>query len=308
MPAFIIYMWLIAQTHLIRLSVFIPGVAVYCFEVRMLSDYKKRYQCNNNSYLISVVTYFLMTDFVSITGIRNVFSYTCFFFLLYLELVENKNKLLIYALDLLLCLVHPTVLILFTVRLLVYLFKGFGAYLISIVIIGTLTLSAAVYEKYNGILYRIPVIRDVTWLYYKYVNNYTGGKIRSGAVLVSVLVYVFGLLLALKLLNEVKNDKKKLSIIKFGTIIFLFSLSVFHQYDLFVRLMYVCVPIISLMILIDYEEYEDDNLFKVRFTGESYASSFYSMLTYIMGMMAILLFVLYLFLFQYMPITRYFSL
>ena len=301
-PLYIIGMWTISG---ILPKIFLPyivGVIVYISGVYILSDCKKRYKISNFAYGVSIIVLFLLTDFVSVTGIRNIFCSTVFVWLLYRELIIKKNVILVYIGYIVLCTIHSITLVYVLVRLMIFIYtpKRLGLFILGIVLI--------IYElpelviNYGMQILQLPVLGNIIWLYYKYSNNFAGNSILVGKQITYLMLYLYGVILVLKLDKKINENENIKRILEFTLIFLIFTLGLYHLYDMFSRSSFLVIPLICLLEEVYLDSFIDTEKITV------FSGNVCSLLLYILGGVVFLMLALYRFIYQYLPLTDYFIL
>lgn len=219
---------------------FLPAITcliVYGVIFYIIYKFGQKTKCNKST-LILVSLFFLITiNFRSvITNIRNPIVFCIFFFLMYIEFVEQKYKLLCWIGYILLCFMHQVALFLIGLRLLMLLYNKYSGKIINIVIILWSFLSQYAIQKVSA-LTSIPYFKALamkTQFYSGDVNELRETNLIMIAVIKIILFICLLLYFNYSCNEEIKNKYKK--IYEFSLVLICFNIGSYPNYHLFIRL------------------------------------------------------------------------
>lgn len=122
LPVAAIYMYFIS---ILGYNGFLP--AITCFISYMCVFIVLYKFCKNEKYTRASIVLAFMTFVVTynyiglISGIRNKLCFSIFFYLLYMDIVKNKNKVLITIGYIALAFIHPSIIVLIILRMLLFI-------------------------------------------------------------------------------------------------------------------------------------------------------------------------------------------
>lgn len=232
---YLLYLYLIGKTNIDGMLPFITGTLIYSAASGIILMAAKDFGEEIESWKISLCFFFLlaMLDFRTISGIRNMLTFSLFAFVLYLDLVRKKNRILCFIAYFLLAGIHTSVYMLIILRLLlmVKVIPKWGKMLIAAAAFSFLDVVVSLLSRFSG----IPTIA----LFLQKINVYfflEGRYYFISRVLIRAFLSVFYLamceyLARNKYIPETLNDY-----LEYFLLVIFLGLGAFRQYDTFVRM------------------------------------------------------------------------
>lgn len=228
----------------------------YFFISDIIIKYSKINKKNKFGLIISLIAFYTISNYLGVvSGIRNPMAISLFCYFLYKDLIFNENfkkSLIIYIL---LCLFHPSVIVLLIIRFLIIFDKRFDKFIcISLLLwtgLKTFIISMLLNTKNN--VY-ISLIKQKLTNYD--INEANAVANVSLYTLVYLLFYISCLLIfiiyIIKSNNNSSNNNSKLNFDRYFKFLICFCIGSIFEYHLFVRfsrsiLMLIAFPIINLI-------------------------------------------------------------
>lgn len=121
LPIFSIYFYIVSRLSnngfLPMITIFIEYILVFF----MILKCSKKFDTTKTSILYASI-FFISTFnyFGAVSGIRNMLAFSIFAYFLYIDLVENKKKLICFSIYIILCMFHTSVIILLVFRIVLF--------------------------------------------------------------------------------------------------------------------------------------------------------------------------------------------
>ena len=246
---YLIYAYIISQFRIDALLPVLTGVIIYSAVSRIIIMSTEDIEGDIEDWKIAFCFFFLLmlTDFRTISGIRNILAYALFAYVLYYDLVRNAGKLKCFLAYFLIANVHPSIYILIVFRLLtsisnivpkwiimvaVFLSHSFMDVIIQLLTrMANVSLAQSILDKFN-----FYVVKGGT--HYVFIR---------AAVHFILIVVQFAVFLYVK-----RNHYLQKKFIHYGDFYFfliLFALGAIRQYDIFVRShMLICFTIAPFLL------------------------------------------------------------
>lgn len=234
LPVYAIYFYLIS---LLPLNGFLPGITVFItYYLLFCLIYKiSKYCCNVSKIYIMMTFIFVMfaTNYVYVvSSIRNLLALSIFSYFLFIDLVEQKNKVICFMVYIMLCLFHSSISVLLAFRILIYLYKKVTKVALKLIFLFW--------------SFFLPIILDNINLFTGQYFNILSQKIETYSAgdryNLNVLLYnlVLVLIVAITIYIYIKKNKYKnnysLQYVNYISLIIIFTLGSIKQYDLFIRM------------------------------------------------------------------------
>ena len=232
---YLVYAYIISQFRVDALLPVITGIIIYGAVSKIIIMSAEDVGGDIEDWKIAFCFFFLlmMTDFRTISGIRNMLAYALFAYVLYKDLVRNANKLFCFFAYFLFANIHTSITILIVIRLLLGLEKISPKWVLMI-------LAFLAFSFLDIIIQPLSRMADVPFIHslISKINNYGHGG-GTSYVLRRGVIRLFLTLIYLLLYLFVKRNKylpdlyQKFS--DFYLYYLLFTLGAIQQYDIFVR-------------------------------------------------------------------------
>lgn len=198
---------------------------------------------NNRIYWIRVFCFvylLCMVDFRNVSGIRNVFSVTLFFYALYKELVEKENKPLMWMIYIASCFIHSVCFVFLGLRLILVVYSNFSKVFIKAMILGSMVFIPYLVQIVPSFIANIPSLQYALNLFEVYSEHQ---QYNSIVVILRTVTYISVALLALYFKRYCLKGSKYQSFYNYSVLVLLFSFSSIYVYNLYDRLQMIVVPI-----------------------------------------------------------------
>lgn len=232
---YLVYAYVISQFGIDSLLPAITGVIIYSVVSKIIVMTAEDSGQTIEDWKISFCFFFLlmMTDFRTISGIRNMLSYALFSYVLYMDLVKNASKIWCFIAYFLIANIHSSVYVLIVIRLLSSTNIIFSKWINMVV----LFLSYSFLDTITQLLSKMTAIPMVQSLLAKILLYGDGGGSqyiyrRAAIRLFQMIVY---LSVSLYVKKNMYLQKKYSQYYVFYIYVILFTFGAIRQYDFFVR-------------------------------------------------------------------------
>lgn len=232
---YLIYLYFIGLLQNDGFLPVITGIIIYGCAAKLIALTSKDLGDEVDDWKLAFCFLFFLfiNDFRSVTGIRNMLSFTLFAYILYFDLVKKKNPILCWISYALLLGIHSGVIILIAVRLMVMLkkiplwMKALAAFLVFIFIDILLTILL----RFNQ--YSIAVILSEKLKSY-FMEGGSTYQIKRVAIFTSVSITYLALYLYLKRHQFLPHAFEAYT--DYFVLAVFIGLGAFRQYDTYVRM------------------------------------------------------------------------
>ncbi len=234
------------------LFVFIPSLFMYLLPIKMVFDEEKQNNYAKWIYVFSCCAFFMCTDFLSISAIRNISVSMLFCFILYYDLSERVKRIYCFAGYLLLNLIHSYAVFLLMIRLIIMISNKYTKYIIAVFVaagygflVSGNSLVTIMLSRSGFLSYALSRLNHYT--------DYTGTMVESrrSYVLIVYVLILFVSALANHFIAPIIEEKKRKYVYgMFDYLLFctIFSLGSFSQYDTFIRGTFIIFPVWILLM------------------------------------------------------------
>ena len=232
---YLVYAYVISLLKIDQLLPVITGMIIYAAISKIILMSVEDLGVEVQEWKIVLCFFFLLavSDFRSISGIRNMLSYALFALAAYYDLVRNANKPLCFLCYLLLAGLHSSIFILIIIRLLIMLDKGMLKWIIALIML----LSYSMLDLALTFMSRFSHIPMINYLVEKI--NFYGIEGGSGYNIRRALIFFFMILVQFFIyLYAARFSGHEWKFKRYGHFFFYYSLFAFgavRQYDIFVR-------------------------------------------------------------------------
>lgn len=115
--AYVLYAFIISRIPVPHLLVSVTCFIIYGLSVKRIVSVGESIKASSFAAAAAFSVLLCSLEYRSVSGIRNMLAYAVFAFVIYADLVEKKNKILCFALYMILCEVHMVVPIFVALRL-----------------------------------------------------------------------------------------------------------------------------------------------------------------------------------------------
>lgn len=195
-----IYFWIISLFGKKELLTYITGVIVYFVCLYFAYIVSRKYSLSKEKFAIIISYILFVFNYGEITGVRNAIAFALAAFVLYKDLVENKNKICCITLLILLSMVHNSVFLILLLRVLLLLRKVMSFRLVSILCLlayPCIDLVQKFLEKFSWLLIINSLVKKIEGYSMRVEYNYR-------LVFGSMIIIVFVLIIAK---YTIKNEK-----------------------------------------------------------------------------------------------------
>ena len=188
----LIYFWVISKIGIDSFLPYITGVIAYYACFRILCDMSKRYAVSNSMFGV-LICYILFTlNYGEISGVRNILAFSLTTYVLYLDFIEDRNKILCILMYALLSTLHISVSIILMFRLMLLLRKILS---FRIIVVGCL-IAYFLIRVIQRILSRFSTIEAVNLILEKIMGYSIRTEYNYRLVFGSLIIILFCLLLS----------------------------------------------------------------------------------------------------------------
>lgn len=237
---------------------------IYLLPLRYMRNEMKR--DNRGAYIFAYSFYLLCINYVSISAIRNVFVATMFCYLLYIELVEQKNRILCWIGYGLLCLIHAYGFILLSIRMLVAISNKYTKYLISAaallaygIVVNRAGLITQFLQRMGGsgiaALLNAAVTRGAQYATYTSDDRW---KLKMASLFFYIVYSLFIVSYYRKSVSIKEKDARPYRrLLEYFAYLLLFTLSAYSQIDTFARGDMFLTPLTGIFVMKFLDEFID---------------------------------------------------
>ena len=233
---YLLFAWLISKTGINQLLPVLVGIVVYGLSAKRISRTSAELSSNCTAPAIAFAFLLLTLDFRSVSGIRNILAYAIFAYILYEDLVNDKNKVFCVIGYYIASQIHVSILVFITIRLLLLVL-----YRVNKVVLIIASLLAFHFLAFiQNLLSRLTQNAYISLFLYKtnrYVLRYGEGLAEYGyrrvaSYLLLIMMYLF-IYYIVKRSNSLPKKYDKYNLFYLSTIAL--TVGAIGQYDLFIR-------------------------------------------------------------------------
>ncbi|SCI76585.1 Uncharacterised protein [uncultured Clostridium sp.] len=234
LPVIKYYLFFISK---LKYNGFLPAITIFIIYFLMGLIIHKFSKSNNLSKKAEVFLYlfFILTHnyLTSISGIRNFMAFSIFFYVLYMDLVEGKKKLICFSIYIILCFIHTSVIILIVIRLILFIrIRFLKKIVVSLILVWSffIPVITTIFTKFE----RIEFFREL--IYKMSVYNNIGITINIHSILATILLIIAILIICIStnILN-VKEDKPIYTYLNYAKLLCIFIIGSINNYHVFIR-------------------------------------------------------------------------
>lgn len=301
-PIYVFGVWGISRLHIKELMPVIVGIITYSIPTWILLSIKRNTNASLLAFSSAFVFIMLTTDFIAISGIRNILAASIFIYAFYNEYVLQRRQVLSILMYALSFLIHSSMIIFIGIRVLHIFYKNFKI-LINIFLFAVFSILPLMLSDLYILFAKIPKFVMILRTYENYYRGWTGNFDRRGAQICSLVLYSMGMVLAIYLKHKYDKNPQICRITEFYTMSFLFILGSIQQYDIFIRFRFISIPLTSMLVLFFFSE----NKFKsiLRISGTTIKNARFRCVLLLSLLLSVIMQASYYFLFSYYPITQY---
>lgn len=244
--AYIILLWVISRLNIRELLPVLTGVVVYWLEFSLTSKILKKYSAEKWKYVLGYSLCVLLTDFLAISGIRNMLAVVACTYFIYMDVVEKKNRILCWVMYLLCASIHPVCVVYIAMRLCLIIINRYTGLLIKLGIVFGFTVVPFIYPYIEEVINGIPILNEAMRLFFNYSLR-TDTVIIKSTFYSNLLLYAMMGIVLIVYHKIVKEEKNKM--FEYTVISLLFTIGSINQYDIFVRYRMAVVPLILIYVL-----------------------------------------------------------
>lgn len=294
--AYIILLWIVSRLNIKELLPVFTGIIVYCIEFGLANKILKQNSAEKWKYVLGYILVILLTDFLAVSGIRNILSVVACTYFIYLDVVEKKHRILCWIMYIICASIHPVCVLYIVMRLCLILITKYTGLYIKVGIVFGFTVLPLIYPYIEMYINNIPILSEAMRVFLNYVTRTDTVLIKSTFYSNLLLYVLLGILLFLY--SKIEKREERDSMFEFAIISLLFTIGSVNQYDIFVRYRMVAVPLIIIYGLKIVCTVGGKNFFSIR---KKYSNI---LLKYIIGMTCVILIsIIY---FASLSITNYF--
>lgn len=261
LPVGALYFYIIS---LLGNNSFLPAISVFIYYYSILSiitEVAKKYNFNKSGLWLSAVLFLFVSNYIgAASGIRNPLTISLFAYIFYKECFFGWNKKLVFILYILLCLFHPSILILLVLRLLLLIPKKYSK-IISILLLSWSFLKNILITLLTK-LSSIPIISFA-------LEKFSGYDSTEANAVANVSLYTFVYLTSYIILlilcfvyykrgnNTFEKHENKFNLLFVYTLFF--CLGSILEYHIFVRFSRFAI-MLALFLLMHYSSSKSKNL------------------------------------------------
>lgn len=267
---YLLYLYLISQLNAERLLPFITGVIIYTASSRIIMMAVDDYGEEVEDWKISFCFFFLliMLDFRTISGIRNMLTFSVAAYVMYLDLVRKKNVILCFIAYILLAGIHTSVYIIILLRILL-LFKFipfWGKLLIAVLSMSFLSVVVSILMRFSHVSIVSSIVYKISVYFFTEGRYYFISRVLVRAFLVLLYLLTYGYLKMNQYIPEVFSEY-----LEFFLIVVFLDIGAFRQYDTFVRLHIFLYCAVSPLLLTYLHSCVDEMPYKLIAADSSYS-------------------------------------
>lgn len=122
-PGYCLYAYAIGKIGVKELLPVITGIIVYGLPILILTKIGYKKNIEKWKLLLGYIFIVFNIDFLSISGIRNILATTIFSYVLYLDLIKKKNRILCFGAYAVICTIHSMGVMLLAFRLILFFYS-----------------------------------------------------------------------------------------------------------------------------------------------------------------------------------------
>lgn len=296
---FMVILFVIAKLGIKQLLPMLFCMLSYVPIVILIDKLGKREELSRLALNFAYITMLFCFDFRFATLLRNPSSYALFALLLYIDLVENRNKWFCFIGYILLCGLHMASVVLVFIRILIGVFRSRFRKTICIVLLFMNTLLQLIIMVLStfggGFTYITRLIKRINDYYYgRTAYNINGAMFFVGSIIVTLIVFAF---VATHVEQSEEDEKFSLCYLYLT----FFTIGSIKQYDILVRntklIVLLCIPSI-LYFFNNFVRSYRNHLYIMPTKNGKVVTSF---VTFVSIMCLIITSILFYTLFSYMP-------
>lgn len=242
-PVFAIYVYFIS---LFPANGFLPAISIfltYLFPFILIYKIAIKYNVKKIYIVFSFLFILCTMSYLGVmSGIRNMLAFSVFSYVLYVDLVEKKNKIVCFAIYIALCLLHTSVVTLVIFRLLLTIAKRKFFFII-------IAIFSLLWPLFNIFIFKVlGLLKELEFFMVldEQVKGYIGGGTQyvfstASIRLISLVIILFCVILSMYMSRNIRNYPDKY--FRYILLIIFFTAGGIFQYDIFVRM--VCFLIFS---------------------------------------------------------------
>ncbi len=191
--------------------------------------------------ILGSVLLLISTNYISISGIRNILGVGIFLIGIYFDLIQKKKIGYLYYV--IAPLIHSSIFIYLFIRILLFFYRGKKKLLILILMVVSPLLLTYFSNLLSGVVDSLPIIGSVIGRFQMYTIENMGMEISTNWRLVGALNYAF--IFAVSLIYELSFDREKKynDLFHFIMLITVFAFGFFDQRELFSRHYLMLMPL-----------------------------------------------------------------
>lgn len=239
-PAYVVLLTLISTFQINAFLPFVVGVIYYLsslYGIYIISFDKK----NKSREIIATILLILLTNYINISGIRNMLGCAIFLIGMYLDMIQHRR--LGFVLYVFAALIHSSIFIYIIIRGLVFLYRGKQKILVILVAFAIPSVLTSSSDMLANVFSGIPLLEGAVSRFQMYAVDDKGMEISNNWRLVTLFDYIAVFLMAYTYEKVNTFNEKYTDVFHFLVLIIITAIGFFNQRELFSRHTMLLIPI-----------------------------------------------------------------